>query len=228
MPLVQDITQGYVRNVLGDPEDIFYSDDEDACSTCSSVYSVGDISLISDDDDDGVHREDEENVEETRVNAVAQISENSENAQVEGVQESQSESSDSICPGFGLIIDNLDLNVRRSDQRIDRTTKSYHFCHAYGLQNRVNSTQLEDQPPSGVLSLDLILPNKTDLDILMEEFGIFAERYIQVYTIALGMTNVVLCFVECLLSMCLSTVVRQRMSSFTFYPVMIKKCQNNL
>ena len=31
-------------------------------------------------------------------------------------------------PGFVLVIDNIDMNVRRSDQRVDRTTSSYHFA----------------------------------------------------------------------------------------------------
>ena len=37
--------------------------------------------------------------------------------------------------GYVVVIDNLDMNVRRSFQRIDRTTESYHFCHAYAVLN---------------------------------------------------------------------------------------------
>ena len=84
--------------------------------------------------------------------------------------------SGSICPGHSLVIDNIDLNVRRSDQRVDRTTKSYHFCNGYALLNRVNSTQLVDQTPSGSLSLDQILPNKTDADKIMADFEIIVSR----------------------------------------------------
>jgi len=70
------------------------------------------------------------------------------------------ETQDTTCnSGFALVIDNIDMNVRRSDQRVDRTTSSYHFCHAYAVLNRVNSTLLED---SGVLSLDLMLPAQSD------------------------------------------------------------------
>jgi len=45
-------------------------------------------------------------------------------------------------PVFVLVMDNIDMNARRSDQRDDRTTSSYHFCHAFALLNRVNSTLL--------------------------------------------------------------------------------------
>ena len=80
-------------------------------------------------------------------------------------------------PGFALVIDNIDMNVRRSDQRVDRTTASYHFCHAYALLNRVNSTLLGNSPGfSGELSLDLMLPTQTDLDMIMNEFQIFVSR----------------------------------------------------
>ena len=34
-------------------------------------------------------------------------------------------------PGFVLVIDNVDMNIRRSDQRVDCTTSLYHFCHGY-------------------------------------------------------------------------------------------------
>ena len=81
-------------------------------------------------------------------------------------------------PGFVLVIDNIDLNVRRSEQRIDHTTLSYHFCHTFALLNRVNSTPLEDTPLSGVLSLDQVLPTQKDLDAILKEFQIFVSRYI--------------------------------------------------
>ena len=68
------------------------------------------------------------------------------------------------------------MNVRRSDQRVDRTTKSYHFCNGYALLNRIDSTQLSDEAPSGVLSVDLILPNKTDADRILTDFEVIVSR----------------------------------------------------
>ena len=80
-------------------------------------------------------------------------------------------------PGFVLVIDNIDMNIRRSDQRVDRTTSSYHFCHALALLNRVNSTVLEDSPLSGALCLDQILPSQSDCHTILEEFQVFVSRY---------------------------------------------------
>ena len=74
-----------------------------------------------------------------------------------------------------MVIDNIDLNVRRSEQRVDHTTQSYHFCHSYALLNRVESTQLPDQKPSG--TLELILPSQKDLDNNMEDFTVLVSRY---------------------------------------------------
>jgi len=36
-----------------------------------------------------------------------------------------------VIQGFVLVIDNIDMNIRRSDQGVDHTTSSYHFCHAF-------------------------------------------------------------------------------------------------
>jgi len=51
--------------------------------------------------------------------------------------------------GYVIVIDNLDMNVRRSFQRINWSTESMHFCHAYAVLNRFDTLGLEDRPPSG-------------------------------------------------------------------------------
>ena len=96
---------------------------------------------------------------------------------LEESEENGSVSADhSVCPGFTIVIDNIDMNVRRSDQRVDRTTNSYHYCHGYAVMNRVNSTLLSDHPPSGILSVEDVLPNKTDLDRILGDFEVFISR----------------------------------------------------
>lgn len=79
--------------------------------------------------------------------------------------------------GYVLVMDNIDMNIRRSFQRSDRTTASYHFCHTYGLLNRINTSTLSDGPPSGTLSTEAILPNSTDLNVIMEDFAVLVSRY---------------------------------------------------
>jgi len=68
--------------------------------------------------------------------------------------------------GYVLVIDNLGMSVRHSFQRIDRSTESMHFCHAYAVLNRFDASGLEDGPPSGVLSCEDILPDMNDLQQL--------------------------------------------------------------
>jgi len=48
--------------------------------------------------------------------------------------------------GYVIVIDNLDMNVRRSFQRIKWSTESMHFCHAYVVLNRFDTSGLEDRP----------------------------------------------------------------------------------
>ena len=62
--------------------------------------------------------------------------------------------------GYVMVMDNFDMNVQRIFQWCDRTTASYHFCHVYGLLNRIDSSNLSDGPPSGNLSSDMILHAK--------------------------------------------------------------------
>ena len=79
--------------------------------------------------------------------------------------------------GYVEVIDNIDFNVRRSFQRIDRSTLSYHFCHAYAVRNRINTSILPDGPPSGVLTCDAILPSKDDLNRVIDDITVLVSRY---------------------------------------------------
>ena len=76
-----------------------------------------------------------------------------------------------------LYVDNIDINLRRSFQRIDHSTLSYHFCHAYAVRNRINTSVLPDGPPSGVLTCDAILPSKDDLKRVMDDITVLVSRY---------------------------------------------------
>ena len=75
-------------------------------------------------------------------------------------------------------MDNIDLNIRRSFQCVDRSTQSYHFCHAYGVRNRINTSVLSDGPPSGVLSYDAILSSEDDLKRVTDDFKVIVSRYV--------------------------------------------------
>ena len=188
---LQNQLESDMRELFGCEIMLETDSDDDTCSTCSSVYTVGDVSIITEEDDLDVlsvedNEEDEEGVvteeegvvteeggvvtEEEVVTEVTDASEDMPGAQSENVT--------SGCPGFGVVIDNVDINVRRSHQRIGRTTQSYHFCHGYAVLNRVDSTKLLDRLPSGALSVDLILPNESDIDSILDDFIVLAARYI--------------------------------------------------
>jgi len=74
--------------------------------------------------------------------------------------------------GYVFVIDNLDMNVHRSFQRIDRSTESMHFCHVFGVLNRFDTLGLEDGPPSGVLSCEVVLP---DLNDILDDFKVLVS-----------------------------------------------------
>ena len=169
--LLQEQLELDLRNLFGSVAMSDDASDDDTCSSCSSVYSVGDVSIISqvsgsECEASGIEEEDEEGF----------VTEDTDESN--GTQEPQSESVTSGCPGFAIAIDNLDMNVRRSDQRVGRTTQSYHFCHGYAALNRVDSTKLEDRQPSGSLSADQILPSKTEIDNILDDCTVLIERYI--------------------------------------------------
>ena len=94
--------------------------------------------------------------------------------QVENTDSNTGATTDSY--GYVDVIDNLDMNVRRSFQRIDRTTESYHFCHAYAVLNRVDTSELDDGPSSGILSCDVVLPDAHDFQQIHDDFGILVKR----------------------------------------------------
>ena len=78
--------------------------------------------------------------------------------------------------GYVVVIDNLDMNIRRSFQRINRSTESMHFCHAYAVLNRFDTSGLEDGPPSAVPSYDVILPDLSDLKLILDDFKVLVSR----------------------------------------------------
>jgi len=79
--------------------------------------------------------------------------------------------------GYTLTIDNIDMNIRRSFQRFDRTTQSFHFCHVYAALNRLDSAMLEDGNSSSVPSVETVLPTKDDLEKVLADFNILVSRY---------------------------------------------------
>ena len=187
-------TTGY--SLLSSIDDLPSGEDD----SYSTEYSVGDVSLFSeclkashgyntDDDLDsleqGTSNVDVEEESENDDTLQSPYSQQALLTQVLGPEEQQHEQPVTLEPsvskdhfGYVLVMDNIDMNVRRSFQRSDRTTNSYHFCHAYALQNRINTSTLSDGPPSGTLSIEAILPSTTDLLKITEDFTVLISRFV--------------------------------------------------
>ena len=176
--------------------------DDDSLAT---DYSVGNISLLSEyesadsesadeynnqeettellqmesNDDDVIEEQDWMPVDDEETNKVNEAVGSSRTVLSNNTEPTTSQAVAS-ADGFGyvLVMDNIDLNVRRSFQRVDRLTQSYHFCHAYAVRNRINTSVLYDGPPSGVLSYDAILPSEDDLKRVTDYFKVIVSRYV--------------------------------------------------
>ena len=74
---------------------------------------------------------------------------------------------------------NTICDIRRSFQCCDRTTKSYHFCHAFAVQNRLDTSVLSDGASTGTLSSEAILPSSNDLERIIEDFKVLVSRFVE-------------------------------------------------
>ena len=65
--------------------------------------------------------------------------------------------------GFVIGCDNIDKNVRPSNQRSDRRTQSWHCFHSYCASNRIKTSTFSCASPSAIVSPSSVLPNQEDL-----------------------------------------------------------------
>lgn len=146
--------------------------DDWSCSSCT--YSVGDISSITGASSDDIACLDDiqEGDYECEDFDEIDVSEDTVSRSA-GESEITPEQRWLTSPGY---IDNVDMNVRRSYQRVGSTATSYHFCHGYAAQNRVHSTKLADGPPSGTLTIDDVLPSINDLESSLNDFEVLVSR----------------------------------------------------
>ena len=73
----------------------------------------------------------------------------------------------------------IKTSPRRSYQRIHYQTRSFHYFHAYAALDRVDLNGLSDQPATGKIDLNTVIPSETDLTILKESFKVFVNRWVQ-------------------------------------------------
>ena len=90
----------------------------------------------------------------------------------------------SICSwkGYKLVGDNLDKNVKPRYRRIDQKTQSLHFFHYYAVQDRIDLSNVPDEPnpclQKAVSDLDVatLLPSDSDHQAMIYNFGILVSR----------------------------------------------------
>ena len=91
---------------------------------------------------------------------------------------STNQTTDNSMPGFVLVTDNVDKNIRPSFQRQDRQTASLHYCHSCAILDRVSISGLSDEPAATELSPTTILPCLNDLNDLLGDFEALISRYV--------------------------------------------------
>ena len=78
--------------------------------------------------------------------------------------------------------DNLDKNVKPRYRRIDHQTQSLHFFHHFAVKDRIDLSNVTDDPspyidvPVSDLPINTLLPSVTDHQALMHNFAILVSR----------------------------------------------------
>ena len=81
-------------------------------------------------------------------------------------------------PGYKIVIDNIDKNVKPRNMRVDAQTQSLHYVHIYSVKDRIDFGKLSDVPPSGEKCLYDILPTTDDYENLKTNFSVLVARVI--------------------------------------------------
>ena len=94
-------------------------------------------------------------------------------------------------PGFVIVADNIDNNLRPCFQREDRQTRSCHYVNTYAVLDHIDMSTLSNVPPTGDLDIEMLLPSLEDHKIVYTEFEVMVNRYKYVCSIPCS------CVIEC-------------------------------
>ncbi|XP_062512946.1 uncharacterized protein LOC134188769 isoform X2 [Corticium candelabrum] len=79
--------------------------------------------------------------------------------------------------GFKIVGDNIDKNVRPSNQRVDHQTRSYHYFHSFALLDRIDLSISSNRAPNTFnLTIDDFLINSHDIMQLERDFEVLLSR----------------------------------------------------
>ena len=81
--------------------------------------------------------------------------------------------------GFKIVGDNIDKNVRPSNQRVDHQTRSYHYFHSFAVLDRIDLSISSNRAPNTFnLTIDDFLINSHDIMQLERDFEVLLSRYL--------------------------------------------------
>ena len=83
----------------------------------------------------------------------------------------------SLNPGYKIVFDNLDKNIKPRYMRSDSQTKSLHYVQSYTVRDRIDFSAFSDQPPTEVNAFD-VLPSQDDYNLLKADFSVLISRLI--------------------------------------------------
>lgn len=84
-----------------------------------------------------------------------------------------------IWHGFKLVGDNIDKNVRRRHQTIDRSTQSLHYFNTFAVEDRIDFSGLSELRPNislNDMSPEQLLPSHDDLSNLLANLGVLVSH----------------------------------------------------
>lgn len=117
------------------------------------------------------------------------VNSQSENSTTESSQPSSSESMEDIgephllvYPTYKLVGDNIDKHVKPREMRVDAQSQSLHFFNVYAVRDRVDASNLSDQPSLPDVSsirVEDILPTPDDHTAITTNFAILIGRVLK-------------------------------------------------
>ena len=86
-----------------------------------------------------------------------------------------------LSPGYKIVMDNIDKNVRPREMRLDSQTESLHYMHLYSVRDRVNFSGLSNTPKNNDISIYDILPTAEDYAQLKHNLSILLVHTMKYY-----------------------------------------------
>ena len=80
---------------------------------------------------------------------------------------------------FKIVGDNIDKDVKPRDMRVDYSTRSLHYFHAFAVQDRLDLTGYSDKPRHPDMSsieLESLLPSPADEEALRSNMSVLVAR----------------------------------------------------